>query len=357
MNQKIIVLGAYGFTGRLVVERLLEKEIPFIAAGRDEQKLKDLKSGLKSSFETLKIDIKERESWPYLLQENSILINCVGPFNLFAREFIKEVMKSSISYVDITGELSFVNYSHQLSKETDCQARIIHSCSFEAALSDFLAKEICCPDENYEEISSYYYLPNPEISPGTRFTMKLASFYDHEVLHSGEFVTEERLSNIREVDLEPACSLKKSILVPYPEMLFFKKVYHVQETGSYFISENPTLPLSRMGGKKTTQDMEKVIHRFSKKKSKAPDPEARSNQEFSLYVQNVNTKQEKSLAWLKGKDPYGLTASLVLLITEQLLADTSIKPGFLTPAETVRDAALFAIFCKDRDLKLEIKKG
>ena len=46
-NKQVVVYGASGYTGRLVCEFLREYQVPFIAAGRNQQRIEEARNQVK----------------------------------------------------------------------------------------------------------------------------------------------------------------------------------------------------------------------------------------------------------------------------------------------------------------------
>ena len=56
-DKPVVVYGASGYTGRLICEYLREYNVPFVAAGRDEGKLKASMEGNVAGIETADYEI------------------------------------------------------------------------------------------------------------------------------------------------------------------------------------------------------------------------------------------------------------------------------------------------------------
>ena len=56
-DKPVVVYGASGYTGRLICEYLREYNVPFVAAGRDDDKLKDSMEAHVAGIETADYEI------------------------------------------------------------------------------------------------------------------------------------------------------------------------------------------------------------------------------------------------------------------------------------------------------------
>ena len=107
-EKKVVVYGASGYTGRLVCEYLREYNVPFVAAGRDEQRLQDSMTTNVAGIETADYEIKITEHTVDALTElftgASVVLNTVGPFSKYGPEVVQAALAAGAHYTDTTGE-------------------------------------------------------------------------------------------------------------------------------------------------------------------------------------------------------------------------------------------------------------
>lgn len=113
MSEKpVIVYGASGYTGRLICEYLREYHVPFVAAGRDEDKLTSSMAANVPGIETADYEIVQVEHTTSALTElfrgASVVLNTVGPFSRFGPEVVEACLAAGVHYTDTTGEQDWV---------------------------------------------------------------------------------------------------------------------------------------------------------------------------------------------------------------------------------------------------------
>ena len=154
----IVVMGATGFTGKLVVEYLLDnygvenEQFSWAIAGRSSKKLQKLKNSLSdkytSSLEIPEIiaDSLDKNSLDKMASNCGVIISTVGPYLKYGHLLLQSCAEHGTHYCDLTGEVPFIKESidqfNQLAKKNNC--RIIHSCGFDSVPSDigvFLLQE------------------------------------------------------------------------------------------------------------------------------------------------------------------------------------------------------------------------
>jgi len=72
--KKILLLGAYGYTGSLIAQKLIIQKINFTAGGRSLEKLRKLQSDLKVDFPIIEVDTLNVDSVKSALEQHEIVI-------------------------------------------------------------------------------------------------------------------------------------------------------------------------------------------------------------------------------------------------------------------------------------------
>lgn len=107
-QKKVVVYGASGYTGRLVCEYLREYNVPFIAAGRSQEKLETSLRENVAGVETADFEIRTvehtTEALTELLSGASVVLNMVGPFSTYGPEVVEAALAAGVHYTDTTGE-------------------------------------------------------------------------------------------------------------------------------------------------------------------------------------------------------------------------------------------------------------
>jgi saccharopine dehydrogenase (NAD+, L-glutamate forming) len=139
----IVLLGATGFTGKLIAEYLQrhqkKENISLAFAGRNAQKLEQDLSGIPLEGISVEIcDIQDPEQLTALTKNTKILMNAVGPFSFTGRQVIEACIQNKTHYLDITGEPSFVSdvYVRYHEAATEAGVCIINCCGFDSIPAD-----------------------------------------------------------------------------------------------------------------------------------------------------------------------------------------------------------------------------
>lgn len=107
-DKPVVVYGASGYTGRLICEYLREYRVPFVAAGRDADKVKASMESNVAGIETADYEVvqvsHDVESLTELFSGASVVLNTVGPFSKWGPEVVEACLSAGAHYTDTTGE-------------------------------------------------------------------------------------------------------------------------------------------------------------------------------------------------------------------------------------------------------------
>lgn len=120
----VVVYGASGFTGRMVMEHLRDLGVPFVAAGRSRAKIEEA-CKIVPGIEDARYEIQEVdgsvERLAKLFGGRKVVCNTVGPFMRFGIPVIEACLKSGVHYLDTSGEQHWLlklrnEYSREFAK-------------------------------------------------------------------------------------------------------------------------------------------------------------------------------------------------------------------------------------------------
>jgi short subunit dehydrogenase-like uncharacterized protein len=139
-NKGIIVYGAYGYTGELIVRRCQELGIKPLLSGRNEGKLKPVaeKYGLAYEVADLKSDDLDK-----LLAGAKVVIHAAGPFIHTSKPMVEACIRNTVHYTDITGEIAvFVQARKYDEQAKEAGVMLLPGTGFDVVPSDCLAAHL-----------------------------------------------------------------------------------------------------------------------------------------------------------------------------------------------------------------------
>lgn len=151
----VVIYGATGFTGKLVVEYMQEKYgkdegVSWAIAGRSEEKLNAVREDLKvgSNVPQFLVDSNDADSIASMVQQTKCVLTTVGPYQLYGANIFQQCVVHGVDYVDLCGEPGWMHemINEHTEQAKDTGARIVFSCGFDSIPFDlgvyFLQKEV-----------------------------------------------------------------------------------------------------------------------------------------------------------------------------------------------------------------------
>nr|WP_231707954.1 saccharopine dehydrogenase NADP-binding domain-containing protein [Arthrobacter caoxuetaonis] len=106
VTNSIIVFGATGYTGRLVVESLLKRGVRPVLAGRNAGNLQELAAPDQLDYRSA--DVRDSAAMRALVSPGDVLVSTVGPFERYGHAAAQAAVEAGAHYLDSTGEVGFV---------------------------------------------------------------------------------------------------------------------------------------------------------------------------------------------------------------------------------------------------------
>jgi len=139
-SQDVVLLGATGFTGRLVAERIAVQgpdDLRWTIAGRDESRLRAVAASLpahRPAPEVVVADVTDPHSLRRLAASTRVLATTVGPYMEYGEPVVAACAEVGTDYVDLTGEPEFVDrvwLAHH-ERAVASGSRLVHACGFDS---------------------------------------------------------------------------------------------------------------------------------------------------------------------------------------------------------------------------------
>jgi short subunit dehydrogenase-like uncharacterized protein len=133
-SQEILLYGAYGYTGRRIIEALRRRHVAPIFAGRDHAQLEAL-----AQQTGLPLHCFRQEKTHLHLDNVAVVINAAGPFAKTGGAMAAATLRAGSYYIDISNEPENLHAVMNLSSLATQQARVaLSGMGFGAAASNCL---------------------------------------------------------------------------------------------------------------------------------------------------------------------------------------------------------------------------
>ena len=173
-GQTVTVYGAYGHTGRFVVEQLRERGYVPVLAGRDAGRLDALAAstttGLDGPPDVRPASVDDAGALDRALSGAAAVVNCAGPFASTAAPVIEAALRAGIPYVDVAAEIeaNADTFAHFDSRAREAGTVVVPAMAFFGGLGDLLVTAAAGDWKEADEAHVAYGLSSWHPTPGTR---------------------------------------------------------------------------------------------------------------------------------------------------------------------------------------------
>src|SRR4051812_44307118 len=103
-----LLYGAYGFTGRLILDEAIRRGHRPVLAGRDPKRLRVLAEQMGLPHTVIRLD--DGHALRGQLAAHGLVLNAAGPFAEPGRPIIEAALASRTPYLDVAGEIDHLRF-------------------------------------------------------------------------------------------------------------------------------------------------------------------------------------------------------------------------------------------------------
>lgn len=334
---RITIVGAYGYTGRLICREFQDRGWSFKVTGRNKHALDELSNEFECIETVFVSDIRRRADVLRITENSDYIVNCAGPFEQESSILIEEAAQSPVVYIDITGEVGFVKNSYKRFHETakTNSSLLLHACAFESLVADLVIQYAARSLVDLNEIRTYYWFKNSRVSPGTRMTMKLSKYKTRYWVKEGDWATSEPPGAA--VDDSIFEGKRVSIAYPLPEIAFGKWNFENASVSSHLLllPEEAKYHSFIKEEEHSTEVILSELEKLRMRKRPGPSAEEREGQLSKILVELSSLSGQTQQILVHSTDMYLTTAKAVSLVLFELESKTGKLEnyGVISPAQ------------------------
>lgn len=345
MAATITLLGATGYTGRLVASALARRSCEFLVAGRDRPALDALAADIDRVSGVRTVDVTDDEALRALAQETDVLLTTVGPFIELGRPVLRAAIRGGAHYVDSTGEQPFIAWAFDEQHEETRAAGVaaVPACGFDYVPGDLLAavaaEQLATPREIHV---SYLAEVGPRsLTRGTRASIAGMLGRDGLAVEGGQRV-EERFADVRRLAWFPRpVGPRRAAGLPGGEPITVPRHVEGLRTVRTYLAIPGVLAelvqsLSVTAGWPPAR---RLLRRVLLAGPEGPTPERRRAVRWACVAEAVGEDGEVAHAWAAGRDIYGFTAEAMAAVAHRLAGGTEVT-GVIAPAQVTAPTSL-----------------
>ncbi|SNT34789.1 Uncharacterized conserved protein [Ekhidna lutea] len=331
MNKNLLIYGAYGYTGRLIVEECLKNGIKPIIAGRDAEKTMTYAKKHELEYDVFEVsDRKKLENW---LKRGEVVVHCAGPFIHTAKSMVQGCLATNTHYLDITGEFQVFDLIKEYGeKAKEKGIMLLPGTGFDVVPSDCLAKHLHNKMPNATDLKLAFVSKGGKLSRGTAKTMIENLGEPQTLRRGGDYEGIPMGKSAIEIDYGPFKQISMGISWGDVSTAYFSTgIPNIEvfsgTTEQQLSKVKRALRLSFMLRSRTIKNF---LMRQMDKRSDGPEEERRKESVMYLWgkISNGVTSEE---ARLKTPNGYTLTAASTVLIAQKIL-NGNFTIGFQTPS-------------------------
>jgi short subunit dehydrogenase-like uncharacterized protein len=323
----VLVYGAYGYTGRLIVEEAIDRGIDVVAAGRNRAKISDLATrvGCDGRCVSLSGDLTAA------LQDVPVVLNCAGPFVDTYEPLVEACIETGTHYLDITGEIDVFEAIAERDRAAErAEICLLPGVGFDVVPTDCLAAHLKqrLPDATTLRLG----IDHPgTVSGGTAATAIGQLGDGGRVRKHGELVTVPAAWQTRIIDF--GTGPRTATTVPLGDVSTAYYTTGIGDIEQYLPVSSRELhalkllayagPLVRLSPVKHT------AQRIARRLASGPDERTRAEKRAYIWGE-VSSGEQTAVSRLVTPETYALTIDAATTAVERILEDPPI--GFETPA-------------------------
>lgn len=328
----MLIYGAYGYTGALIVEEALEQGLRPLLAGRNAEKIRAIaeRYGLPSAV----FGLSDPAALDSAVKHQRLVLNCAGPFIHTFRPIIAACLRQKTHYLDITGEIAVFEALAVLN-DTAVEAGImlLPGVGFDVVPTDCLAAHLKdrMPDATHLALA---FCSGGGFSRGTRRTMLEALGQPGAVRRDGRIERVPAAWKTRDVDFGEG-QARTVTSIPWGDIAtawYSTGIPNIETYAALRARQTRALRLSRyLGAVLRNAGVQALLRRRTDVGSSGPDAATRKNTQSLVWGEVRNTAGKVVQSYLRCANGYSFTARAAVAAARRVFSG-DVYPGFQTPS-------------------------
>jgi short subunit dehydrogenase-like uncharacterized protein len=345
----VVVFGATGYTGKLIVEALLAMGVKdVILGGRDAGRLRrlaDQHGGLAIRI----ADVDQPQTLGTLLDGAHVVIDAVGPFLRFGEPVVRAAVERGVHFLDITAEQSYMT---RILDACDHAARakgivVVNAQGLEFAAGMCAAALLAESDSSIDTIDIFTRVDNHAWSRGSSKSSLGALFQEQLVRRDGQLATRRGWPLPRAVVMPDRNRREYAIPFPGSEALHLGRANPQLRNVTNSLIMPTAQAVAAMGIVNLTPVLKMVVRpglvatlqRRIDAGPEGPDTAARRAQTFNILARGTTTGGSLQGVMVSGADAYGATGIIAALGAKLLVDHGPRTVGVVSTPEAFGAAA------------------
>jgi short subunit dehydrogenase-like uncharacterized protein len=352
---RIVVVGATGYTGKLVARELSGGVEPVLLTARDPERLQALAREVGAATTRI-VDVAKAETLAGALRGGDVVVNCAGPFSDLGEPVVEACIAAGAHYLDITGEQRFMKrvYDRFHGAAQDAGLVVVNGMAFEYAIGDCaaaLAASRLSPPLRSVDLFYAWHGGVRTSSRGTRRSV-LRVIRDGGYAYANGRWSHWHTGAQRETVRLPGGKRRPALWFPAGEILTVPRHQQVRTVRGWIVIGSAlaaALPRIAPVLPRLVSLVEPLSEWHLRRAPEGPRPEQRRRSRFLICAVAIGSDGDQACINVDGANPYELTATIVAHAARRLLRSAPSSTGVLAPAQLL-DPADFLSMLSAHDL-------
>ncbi|HUQ81635.1 MAG TPA: saccharopine dehydrogenase NADP-binding domain-containing protein [Gemmatimonadaceae bacterium] len=330
-SRRALIYGSNGYTGRLIVERAVERGLRPVLAGRNAEEVEQQANDLGLEHRTFALD--DPRVVDAGLAEIDVVLHCAGPFARTSRQMADACLRARAHYLDITGEIAV--FEALALRDAEAKASgvmLLPGVGFDVVPSDCLAAHLARRLPTATRLSLGFQALGG-LSRGTATTMIESGGGGGMIRRGGALVAVPAAWKSRRIDFGKGPRLATTI--PWGDV---STAFHSTGIGDVEVYVAVPAATRRMmiasrylGWLLGSAPARGWLLRAVRRRPPGPDAAARARGVSRLWGEAEDAAGRLVTSRLTGPEGYTLTALTAVAVLEKVL-DGGARAGFQTPS-------------------------
>lgn len=331
-QQRWMIYGANGYTGRLVAELAAQRGQNPILAGRSATKVQPIARRL--GLESIAVDLRNERDLVEAVREVDLVFHAAGPFIHTSEPMIRACLIAGSHYVDITGEIAVFENTFRY----DAIARrrgvaLLGGAGFDVVPTDCLARYVAerVPDADTLDLA---ITGLGAASAGTTKTALEMLPRGGRVRRDGQLQPFPLGAGVREIRF--ADRTRAAMPLPWGDLATAYRSTGIPNITTYMAVDRRSAAVLRVIAPLAQRAIRNAAirrraRRIAERRVTGPDEQMRQTGRAEIWARAANKHGDAAEAWLQTGEAYHFTALSSLRCVERVLAEQ--PRGALTPAQ------------------------
>jgi short subunit dehydrogenase-like uncharacterized protein len=328
----LALLGATGYTGGLALESARAAGLPLRLVGRSAPALTAIARG---GEEVRVADARDADALREAFDGVRVVVSTAGPFLELGDAPVRAAIAAGAHYVDTSPEQAFARLVYETHDEAARESGVVllPSFGFDFVLGDLAARIAAEGVEPANEIVVAYSVKRFRTSAGARRTLGDVLRQEQIAFENGVHVVSSFGATTRRILFPDG----EHTVVEWggAEPLTVPRHTHVRNVRSYLRAPKVA---ARAGA---LRHVLSPVVRATAVAGRGPGAKGRAKARWAVVAEARGTSRHRRVA-LEGSDVYAVTARLLVIAAEALLAGEITERGALAPAQAFDARALVA---------------